>query len=191
MVRKIVVGPLQTNCYIIADEGSHEGVIIDPGDEAYRLERTLYELGIKPLYILITHGHFDHTGAAQELRYRLGIPIGMHPMDTKLVDFEPDLFLKEGDPLRVGRYPIEILHCPGHSPGSIAFYLPGAVFCGDVLFMGSVGRTDFPGGSHSRLISSIREKILPLGDQVRVYPGHGPSTTVGNERRSNPFLLGL
>lgn len=191
MVRKIVVGQLQTNCYIVGDEHTRKGVIIDPGDEAYRIERIIHELSITPLYILITHGHFDHTGAAEELKYALGIPIWMHALDRRFVSFEPDKFLREGDLLSMGRHTIRVLHCPGHSPGSICFYTSKALFCGDVLFMGSVGRTDFPGGSHSLLISAIREKILPLGDDVRVYPGHGPVTTVGRERAFNPFLSGL
>lgn len=188
MLRKIVVGQLQTNCYIVGDDSTRQAAIIDPGDEAYRIERVVYETGLNPAYILITHGHFDHTGAAEELRHRFGIPIGMHALDRGLVPFEPEKLLREGDVLYLGRFQIQIIHCPGHSPGSICFYMPGVLFCGDVIFMGSVGRTDFPGGSHAKLISGIKQKLLPLGDHIRVYPGHGPHTTIGRERLYNPFL---
>jgi len=188
MVKMIVVGQLQTNCYIVADENLKTGVIIDPGDEAFRLLRLIGQLDLKISHILITHGHFDHTGAAEELRYQLKVPIAMHALDRRLVPFEPDLLLKEGDTMQVGRFPLKVYHIPGHSPGSICFSMPGAIFCGDVLFMGSVGRTDFPGGNHKLLISGINQKLLPLGDHVRVYPGHGPYTTIGRERLTNPFL---
>jgi glyoxylase-like metal-dependent hydrolase (beta-lactamase superfamily II) len=188
MLRRLVVGQLQTNCYVMGDEKTKKGIVIDPGDESYRILDVIEELDLDVVYILLTHGHFDHTGAADELRYRLKVPIGMNALDRSMVPFEPDMLLKEGDMLKMGRFQIRVIHVPGHSPGSLCYFVTGALFCGDVLFMGSVGRTDFPGGSHQRLIQGITTKLLPLGDHVRVYPGHGPATTMGRERALNPFL---
>ncbi len=188
MLKKIVVGLYQANCYILGEKNFWHGVIIDPGDEAFKIINVVEDSGLKIKYILITHGHFDHTGAAEEIRNALNVPIAMHPMDRGLVNFEPDILLKNNDIIQVGDLEIKALHVPGHSPGSLCYALDGLVFTGDALFAGSVGRTDFPGGSHSLLISGIRSNLLTLPDQTRIYPGHGPPSTIGTERLRNPFL---
>jgi hydroxyacylglutathione hydrolase len=188
MLRKLIVGPYQANCYILGCNETGEGLVIDPGDEVLRISEEISRNGLKILYILITHGHFDHTGGADELRRITEAPVLIHPLDSPALDFQADGHLFEGQKLRVGTYDISVIHTPGHSPGGVSFHAPGAVFTGDTLFAGSVGRTDFPGGSHEHLIQGVKDKIFPLGDDLRVYPGHGPSTTIGRERLYNPFF---
>ena len=188
MLRKIVVGPYQANAYILACMRSHEGVVIDPGAEAPRIMAQIHEKGLQIRTILLTHGHMDHTGAASEIRQATGASVLIHPLDAPMAGLVPDAHLEDGQTLQVGSYGLAILHTPGHSPGGVCITAPGVVFTGDTLFAGSVGRTDFPGGSHDMLLRGVRDKIFPLGDHVRVYPGHGPATTVGRERKSNPFF---
>jgi len=188
MLRKLVVGPYQSNCYLLGCPDSLEGVVIDPGDDALRIVGQITELGLRIRYILITHGHFDHTGAAAEIRRITQAPLLIHPNDASGLDLPPDGGLTDGQRLQVGRYPITVLHTPGHSPGGVCLHAPGAVFTGDTLFAGSVGRTDFPGGSHEELVRGVVDKIFPLGDGLRVYPGHGPNSTIGHERLTNPFF---
>jgi len=188
MLRKLAVGPYQANCYIMGYRESKEGLVIDPGDEVFRIVQEVAELGLKLQYILLTHGHFDHTGRAGELKRATGAPVWIHPRDAGGLDFPPDGHLFEGQEFQLGGYRIRVIHTPGHSPGGVCFVAPGAVFTGDTLFAGSIGRTDFPGGEHDLLIRGVREKIFPLGDSVRVYPGHGPATTIGAERLYNPFF---
>ena len=188
MLRKIVVGLYQANCYILASKGSREGVVIDPGAEAPRILAEIEGEGIRVRSILLTHGHMDHTGAADEVRRSTGAPVLIHPLDAPMAGLSPDGSLEDGQAIRVGSYTLTVLHTPGHSPGGVCLAAPGVVFTGDALFAGSVGRTDFPGGSHELLIRGVAEKVFPLGDDRRVYPGHGPATTVGRERRTNPFF---
>ncbi len=188
MLKKLVVGPYQGNCYILGCKQSKEGVVIDPGDDVIRIVREISDLGLKIVSILITHGHFDHAGGAGRLKEITGAPVLIHSLDRGGLGFRPDGELFEGQEIRVGTYLLKALHTPGHSPGGMSFHAPGAVFTGDTLFAGSIGRTDFPGGNHEQLIQSVVHKIFPLGDHLRVYPGHGPVTTVGRERRHNPFF---
>lgn len=188
MLRKLIVGPYQANCYILGCNETGEGLVIDPGDEVLRISEEISRNGLKILYILITHGHFDHTGGADELRRITEAPVLIHALDSPALNFQADGHLFEGQKLQVGTYDISVIHTPGHSPGGVSFHAPGAVFTGDTLFAGSVGRTDFPGGSHEHLIQGVKGKIFPLGDDLRVYPGHGPSTTIGRERLYNPFF---
>ncbi len=188
MLKKLVVGIYQTNCYLLGCEKTGEGVVIDPGDEVLRIVKLISEAGLRIRAILITHGHFDHTGAADELRRITGSPIRVHSSDAGALGFRADTHLSDGEEISVGRFKVKVLHTPGHSPGGVSFCAPGAVFSGDTLFAGSVGRTDFAGGDHHGLVRAVVEKIFPLGDHIRVYPGHGPVTTVGQERHTNPFF---
>jgi len=203
----VQVTPFQQNCTLLWDEVSKSGVVVDPGGDLDVIERAIAETGMKVEKILLTHGHIDHAGGADELRERLGVKIeGPHKADIILLEalekqgklyqipgvrnVTPDRWLDEGDQVRIGELTFDVLHCPGHSPGSVAFFNREMRFAhvGDVLFNGSVGRTDLPGGSHATLIQSITDKLLPLGDDVQFICGHGPGSTIGHERRTNPFL---
>lgn len=188
MMRKLIVGPYQANCYIVGCKETGEGLVIDPGDEVFRIAEEISRNGLKILYILLTHGHFDHTGGAVELQRITKAPVLIHALDSPGLSFMADGHLSDGQKLRAGTYDISVIHTPGHSPGGVSLHVPGVVFTGDSLFAGSIGRTDFPGGSHEQLIQGVRGKIFPLGDHLRVYPGHGPSTTIGRERLYNPFF---
>lgn len=202
----LIVGPFQVNCYIVGCEESGEGMIIDPGDEAEVIVARFRELGLKLKYILLTHGHVDHISAVAEVRHALGGKIAMNEKDHFLVEsagaqaaifdlqppapFTVDQNLSDGDQLTVGTLAFKVLETPGHSPGGICFQSDVAVFVGDTLFFDSIGRTDLPGGSYEQLLRSIRDKLLPLPDNVRVFPGHGQPTSIGRERKYNPFLTG-
>jgi hydroxyacylglutathione hydrolase len=188
MLRKLVVGPYQSNCYILGCDKTHLGVVIDPGDEAVRIVNEVCRNGLQILHILITHGHIDHVGAASELKRITKAPVLIHPLDAPGLGFPPDGDLCEGKKIEVGSYTITVIHTPGHSQGGICLSAPGAVFTGDTLFAGSIGRTDFPGGNHYQLIQDVIHKIFPLGDDIRIYPGHGPPSTIGRERLTNPFF---
>jgi glyoxylase-like metal-dependent hydrolase (beta-lactamase superfamily II) len=198
------VGPLQVNACLVVHAATGEAAAVDPGDEGDRILLELSRLGGTLRHILLTHGHFDHVGAVSFLKERTGARIFLHPADRRLLEAAPrvaasyglhadappppDADLSDGDLLPLGDGEIRVLHTPGHTPGGVTFLLGEEAFTGDLLFAGAVGRTDFPGGSTEALLASIREKILPLPDETVVHPGHGPSTTVGRERRTNPFL---
>ena len=188
MLRKLVVGPYQSNCYILGCNKTNEGVVIDPGEEVIRIVNEISGNGLRILHILITHGHVDHIGAAAELKKITKAPVLIHSLDAPGLGFPADGHLHEGQKIEVGSYTITAIHTPGHSPGGMCFSAPGAVFTGDTLFAGSIGRTDFAGGNHHQLIQGVIKKIFPLGDNIRVYPGHGPTTTIGRERLTNPFF---
>jgi len=200
----IVVGPLETNCYLLICEETQECAVIDPGAEPDKIIRTIMERGLEPVVILNTHGHVDHIGANKDIKDRFPVPLRIHQTDLPLMHGlmaseisswmgakaspEPDGYLQEGDRITVGNGSLEVLHTPGHSPGSVSLLGEGILFSGDTLFCGGVGRTDLPGGSWPELESSIRDKILPLDDDLVVLPGHGPSSTIGREKGANPFL---
>lgn len=203
----IPVTPFQQNCALIWDEQSKLGAFVDPGGEANVLLDAASQHGVRIEKILLTHGHLDHAGAAADLAERLNVPIeGPHrdeadllaaiPKQAELYGFPdaractPNRWLDDGDAVRVGEVAFQVIHCPGHTKGHVVFYQPEArfAFVGDVLFQGSIGRTDFPGGNFDDLISSIRSKLFPLGDDVAFLPGHGPTSTFAEERRSNPFV---
>ena len=204
----IPVTPFQQNCTLIWDEASKVGAVVDPGGDLELIERGIKDAGITIEKILLTHGHIDHAGGANELRERLGVKIeGPHKADVILLDnlvkqgklysipgvrdVKPDRWLDEGETVAVAGHTFEIFHCPGHSPGSVVFFNKAQKFAlvGDVLFRGSIGRTDFPYGDHEALISAIKTKLFPLGDDVTFICGHGPAGQIGVERQTNPFLV--
>lgn len=204
IVECLEVGAFAENCYILGCAATKKGVLLDTGDEASRISAKVSQLGFDIEYILLTHGHLDHVMAVATLQGELDVPVLMNKGDAFLLENLPaqaaafglsvsgiprvDTYIKEGDTIEFGALKFDVLLTPGHSPGSVAFAGTGAVFSGDVLFAGSIGRTDLPGGDYDTLIRSIRDKLLALGDGVVVYPGHGPATTVGHERLRNPFL---
>ena len=200
----VVVGALETNCYLVYDEETRECAVIDPGADPEKIIATIADLELKPVIVLNTHGHVDHIGANSDIVQKYAIPLAMHAADTGMLQVSdyielslllgarnspaPDRLLAEGDEVAVGRTSLRVIHTPGHTPGSIGFVHGGFLFSGDTLFCGGVGRTDLPGGSWKDLERSIRERILTLPEETVVLPGHGPHTTVEQERSSNPFL---
>lgn len=204
----IPVTPFQQNCTLLFDETSREGVVVDPGGDVARILEAVGQSGVGVTAIWLTHGHIDHAGGAMKLKDALGVDIiGPHEADRPLLDnlemqaqrfgmtdavrnCEPDRFLAEGETVSFGEHSFEVLHCPGHAPGHVVYFNRAAQFAhvGDVLFAGSVGRTDLPGGDHAALIRSIKERLLPLGDEIGFICGHGPGGRFGQERMTNPFL---
>lgn len=211
MIHEILpVGILQCNCSVVGDEASGEAVVIDPGDDIERVQEILARHQLKAKYIVATHAHIDHVGGIQKLQRATGAPVLMHEEDLPLYRnlalqaawvgvpvpdvVEVDQFLKEGDLVRWGSLALEVLHTPGHSPGSLSLHLPGdyrRIFSGDTLFQGSIGRTDLWGGNFRQILASIQNTLLSFPDQTPVFPGHGAPTTIGEEREHNPFLQGL
>lgn len=209
MIREtLVVGPLQCNCVILGCATTREAVVIDPGDEADRILATLEKNQLKLKYILHTHAHFDHIGATKELQAATNAPPCLHladqqiyenlPLQGKMFGFQFEAapaiqkFLEHGESVKFGTHQLEVIHTPGHSPGGVCFRLEQSdqhLFSGDSLFAQSVGRTDLWGADHDTLIHSIKDRILTLDDDTLVHPGHGPSTKVGVEKRTNPFLI--
>ncbi len=197
----LVVGVLETNCYLIKCDISGSGVIIDPGDESERIIEQCEVMRIKPEVILLTHGHIDHTNAAAELKSHFGCTVICHDLDKEMVasrgpaiwglerhPCKVDTTVEDGDVINIGGVGFGVIHTPGHTRGSVCFTLDRLLFSGDTLFKGSIGRTDLPGGSEEDILSSLRERIALLDPGVVVYPGHGPPTTIGYERIHNPFL---
>lgn len=201
---RLVVGPLQVNCFIVADEKTKDAVVIDPGDDAGDILRVIKEKGLKVRYIVNTHGHFDHIGANKAIKDATGAEIVLHEADAPLMEAAPrqsvafgmnsissppaDRYVRHGDVVAAGEVSLRVLHTPGHTPGGISLLEQGMVFTGDALFAGSIGRTDFPGGDLMTLITAIKENLMSLPDDTRVFSGHGPASTIGDERRENPFL---
>ncbi len=208
ILERLVVGMLQTNCYLLADPQASEAVVIDPGADVDRIVARVQHHRLKLVNILNTHAHFDHVLDAWALKQKLGGTIVLHPNDQDILKDRSvglaaiftsskkspqgavDQWVREGDMFQVGGLHLEVLETPGHTPGHVSYYVRQAdmLFVGDTLFAGSIGRTDFPGGSHEQLLRSVREKIFSLSGSTRVYPGHGPETTVGHEKRTNPFF---
>jgi glyoxylase-like metal-dependent hydrolase (beta-lactamase superfamily II) len=200
------VGPLQCNCTILGDETAGEAIVIDPGDEVSRIHRRLTELGLKLKQILVTHAHIDHVGGALQLKRLTGAPILLNENDLPLLAMmdsqagwlgiappetaPPDENLAEGLTVGLDQYPAQVLYTPGHTQGSVCLHFAPLklLIAGDTLFAGSIGRTDLPGGNSGQIIDSIHSRLLTLPDETKVLAGHGPATTIGAERRSNPFL---
>lgn len=202
----IPVTPYQQNCSVLWCSRTKRAAVVDPGGDLERIKQVIDSQGLVVERILITHGHLDHAGGAAALAEQLAVPIeGPHPEDRFWIDmlpeqgrmmgfagqaFTPQRWLEDGDTVDVGEMRLEVLHCPGHTPGHVVFFQPEwrLAAVGDVLFAGSIGRTDLPGGDHRALLHAIRTKLWPLGDDVRFIPGHGPMSTFGDERKSNPFV---
>lgn len=203
----IPVTAFQQNCSVLWCEDTKKAAVVDPGGEIERIEAAIAEQGVEVEKILLTHGHIDHAGGAADLSEKLGVPIeGPHREDSFLIEqlheqgaqfgveggkpFTPTRWLEQGDTVTVGDLTFEVRFCPGHTPGHIIFFEPVSriAFVGDVIFQGSIGRTDFPRGDHATLLNSIREQLWPLGDDVTFVPGHGPASTLGHERETNPFV---
>ncbi len=211
MIHEILpVGMLACNCSILGDEATGEAIVIDPGDDIERVQEILTRHILTPKLIVATHAHIDHVGGIEKLQKATGAAVLMHREDLQLYQnlatqaawlgvkppgvVEVDQFLKEGDAVRCGSLALEVLHTPGHSPGSLSLHMPGEhrrIFSGDTLFQGSIGRTDLWGGSLDKILRSIRETLLRFPDETPVFPGHGLPTTIGEERELNPFLQGL
>lgn len=206
MIETFPVGVLACNCTILGDEDAGEAIVIDPGDEIGRIQKRLAEKGLKLKQILVTHGHIDHVGGALKLKRLTGAPIFMNENDLPLLQAmemqaawlgitppetaPPDDSLAEGQRIGLDRFQVQVLHTPGHTQGSVCLHFEPLklLVAGDTLFAGSIGRTDLPGGNFRQIMDSIHAKLLALPDETRVLPGHGPETTIGDERASNPFL---
>lgn len=204
IIKKRSVGPIMANCFIVGCKKTKQAVVIDPGDEVDMILMDLAADHLKVVYILNTHGHFDHVGGNKRLKDTTGAELLIHELDKPLLNMiassagawglsgddspPPDRTIDEGDTISFGEITLQVLHTPGHSPGGVCFYTEGHAFVGDTLFQGSIGRTDLQGGSFDTLKSSIQNKLFTLGDEVIVYTGHGPETTIGAEKKYNPFV---
>lgn len=199
-IKRIPAGMLGTNCYLLMDETTGETAVIDPGGDADILISAIKEAGAKVKYILLTHGHFDHTGAVMALKNKYAVPVYISRKDYDMIKTDTSgLYVLQDDDGKIdfsdsgsvfylGELKVTTIETPGHTPGGLCFYAENVLMCGDTLFEGSVGRTDFPGADHRTLINSIKSKLMKLPDDTVVLPGHGGSTTIGNERNSNPYL---
>ena len=203
IIKSLAVGPIMANCFIVGCQETRKAVVIDPGDDGEKILLSLAEDKLKVEHIINTHGHFDHVGANRMMKDATGADILIHALDAPMLNSlsetaagfglnvrnspPPDKTMEDGDVISFGSMSLKVIHTPGHTLGGVSLYTDGAVFVGDTLFQGSIGRTDFPGGSYETLISSIREKLFVLGDDVRVFSGHGPETSIGVERQYNPF----
>jgi len=206
LLRTVVVTEFMTNCFIVADETTKDAIIIDPGGESQKIMREVEQMGVNVSAAVCTHAHVDHIGALKDIKDAFSPAIMLHQAELPVLKTaskmgrlfgvsiddppEPDRFLAEGDQISFGSHSLTVIETPGHSPGGISLITSDGKFCfaGDALFAGSIGRTDLPGGDYNTLIDSIKTKLIPLGDDVKVFTGHGPATTIGVERRYNPFL---
>ena len=204
-VQTLTVGPLEENCYLVIDESTHRAVLIDPGDEPDRILAALDDSGATLESVWLTHAHFDHLGGLAGVLRARPVPVYMHPLEAPLHEIAvdaalrfgirieappaPDRELAEGDRVQVGSQVLSVIHVPGHAPGHVAFHDDTVIFGGDCLFAGSIGRTDLPFADRETLDASVA-RMMALGDELTLYPGHGPATTIGRERRTNPFVLG-
>ncbi len=203
-VETLVVGPIEENCYVLRDDDTDAGIIIDPGDNGQEILAYVRDNGIKVKLIVNTHGHWDHIGAVDFLRDELAVGLAIHADDASMLTATreemaaysvfaggkrpAEILLKDGDTISFGNSSLKVIHTPGHTRGGICLYGGGCLFSGDTLFAGSVGRTDFPGGDYRAILHSVNIQLEQVGDETRVFPGHGPATRMGRERRCNPYL---
>jgi len=203
IIKKLVTGPLQENCFIVGDKNTKQAIVIDPGDEPDRILDEIKDSGLEAGAVILTHAHFDHIGAAGDIKKATGAKILMHKDDVESYALakeqaafwgfdmddlpEPDGFVEEGQEIKAGGLSFRVMHTPGHSKGGICLYGEGVIFTGDTIFQGSVGRTDFPGGSVEELKKSFK-RLLGLPDDTKVFSGHGPETTIGREKKENFFV---
>ena len=203
-VKSFEVGPVAANCYILKDNDSNEGMVIDPGGNPDKILTAIKEMGVEVKLIALTHGHFDHIGGLDKVKNALNVPVAIHEADGEMLTDakknlsafvgapgemeKADVLLKDGDNISFGGCSLKVIHTPGHTPGGVCFYGGGALFSGDTLFAGSVGRTDFPGSSTEDILDSIRNRLAKVSDATKVFPGHGPVSTMGIERETNPFF---
>ena len=205
ILRKMELGDFGSNCYLVGDEDTKEGMIIDPGDDGSSIMKQVKALGLSIKIIVLTHSHIDHVGGLADVKKATGAVIAIHENEApfllkqpRLMEFMPptppsppaDRLLKDGDMIKVGKLKFKVLHTPGHTSGGICLLGDGIVFTGDTLFNYSIGRADFPGSDYDQEMQSIRSKLMTLPDETKVYPGHGPATTIGTERKGNPFING-
>ena len=205
ILRKMELGDFGSNCYLVGDEDTKEGMIIDPGDDGSSIMKQVKALGLSIKIIVLTHSHIDHVGGLADVKKATGAVIAIHENEApfllkqpRLMEFMPptppsppaDRLLKDGDMIKVGKLKFKVLHTPGHTSGGICLLGDGIVFTGDTLFNYSIGRADFPGSDYDQEMQSIRSKLMTLPDETRVYPGHGPATTIGTERKGDPFING-
>lgn len=198
IINAVEVGMLATNCYIVMDENSKEAFIVDPGADGEELKEIIDNMGAKVKFILLTHGHFDHMGAVEYLADTYKVPFYINKFEKVYSEKDSSIFptlrdadryLEDGDTINFCNKTIKVLYTPGHTKGGLSFLIEDECFTGDTLFQGSIGRTDFLGGDFDEIINSIKGKLLPLGDNVKVYPGHGPSSTITYEKQRNPYLV--
>ncbi|NLY66105.1 MAG: MBL fold metallo-hydrolase [Tissierellia bacterium] len=201
---RIPAGIYAANCYLVYDEDTKEGIVIDPGGDADDIINKIEELGLDIKYIVLTHGHGDHIAGVEDLKKYTNAKVAIHKDDAPMVrngeknlssrmamgtvEIEPDILLDEDDVIEFGKLSGKVIHTPGHTPGGISLKIEDSLFTGDTLFAGSIGRTDFEGSSYDSIINSIKTKLIVFPDETRVYPGHGPSTSIKMEKRNNPFL---
>jgi len=204
IIKALAVGPFMANCYILGCESSHEAAVIDPGGDTDRILLALAESKLKATTLINTHAHVDHAGGNAKMKAATGAQLLLHALEVPLLEHisasaamwglsveaspPPDRTVAGGETVSFGTISLQVIHTPGHSPGGISLYTDGYVFVGDTLFAGSIGRTDLPGGNYNTLISSIQNRLFTLGDNVRVFTGHGPETTIEHEKRFNPFV---
>ena len=196
-LKTVPAGVYEANCYILVDEETKDCAIIDAGGDAGKISAAVESMQGNPKYLLLTHGHFDHVGGVKEICSKYDIPFYISKTDEEYMEKDNSVFgtlpkasgyLKEGDVVKLGSREIKVIETPGHTKGGLCFLIDGKLFTGDTLFQGSIGRTDFIGGDMKEIISSIKNKLLPLGDDVEVYPGHGPSSSIKFEKMRNPYL---